>query len=177
MDSQHNPDLPVNSPPPRGLLSRYRYSEQMRETPPQLIQIDDHLAIDRLETMELQSMARVVDPEIANRNTAKYLFVPPPHIVNREQDISSFRTTLLPSSNIEIPRGLADQNANQLMYANTAYARRLERRLRIEEKKLSWKDLQQFSRFVTPFKWQIALVFFLLGFGLFFRVLLSFQFF
>src|SRR5881398_2271120 len=102
MDSQHHSDLPVNSPPPRGLLSRYRYSEQMRETPPQLAQIDDHFAIDKLETMELRSMARDIDPGIANRNTAKYLSAPPANKVNKEQDISAFPTLLLPSFNNEI---------------------------------------------------------------------------
>ncbi|HEU5228737.1 MAG TPA: peptidase domain-containing ABC transporter [Ktedonobacteraceae bacterium] len=46
-------------------------------------------------------------------------------------------------------------------YSSTSDARRLEKQLRAEEKKLSWHDLQQFAQFVTPFKWRIAL-----GFGL-----------
>ncbi len=49
--------------------------------------------------------------------------------------------------------------AAQPVYNNTAYARRLAKRQRIEEKKLSWKDLRQFSQFVTPFKWQVTLAF------------------
>src|SRR6266566_905799 len=49
----------------------------------------------------------------------------------------------------------------QPVYNNTAYARRLAKRQRIEEKKLSWRDLRQFSQFVTPFKWQVTLAFIL----------------
>src|SRR5436305_7801514 len=49
----------------------------------------------------------------------------------------------------------------QPVYNNTAYSRRLAKRQRIEEKKLSWKDLRQFSQFVTPFKWQVTLAFIL----------------
>src|ERR1700694_1091923 len=55
----------------------------------------------------------------------------------------------------------------QPIYANTAYARRLERHQRAKEKKLSWNDARQFSQFVTPFKWQIALALLLtVGIGL-----------
>src|SRR5690348_10603342 len=45
----------------------------------------------------------------------------------------------------------------QPIYANTHYSRRLERHQRAREKRLSWQDLRQFSQFVLPFKWQIAL--------------------
>src|SRR2546421_1530131 len=55
----------------------------------------------------------------------------------------------------------------QPIYANTAYARRLERHQRAREKKLSWNDARQFSKFITPFKWRIALAFVLtVGVGL-----------
>src|SRR5947209_468537 len=55
----------------------------------------------------------------------------------------------------------------QPIYANTAYARRLERHQRAREKKLSWNDARQFSKFITPFKWRIALAFALtVGVGL-----------
>src|SRR5690242_10220048 len=49
---------------------------------------------------------------------------------------------------------------NQI-YENNALARRLERKRRIEEKKLSWKDAQQFSQFITPFKWYVIASFLL----------------
>src|SRR2546421_7009109 len=48
---------------------------------------------------------------------------------------------------------------SQPIYGNTSYDRRLAKRRRIDEKKLSWRDARQFSQFVTPFKWQIALAF------------------
>lgn len=49
--------------------------------------------------------------------------------------------------------------ASQPIYGNTSYDRRLAKRRRIDEKKLSWRDARQFSQFVTPFKWQITLAF------------------
>ncbi len=56
---------------------------------------------------------------------------------------------------------------NQPIYANTHYARRLERHQRAREKRLSWQDVRQFGQFVLPFKWQIALAFALtVGIGL-----------
>jgi len=56
---------------------------------------------------------------------------------------------------------------NQPIYTNTHYARRLERHQRAKEKRLSWRDVRQFSQFVLPFKWQIGLAFVLtVGIGL-----------
>ncbi len=68
-----------------------------------------------------------------------------------------------PSANPKVaaPVGAAARQSSQPIYGNTAYDRRLARRRRVDEKKLSWHDLRQFSQFVTPFKWQIALAFFL----------------
>jgi len=62
---------------------------------------------------------------------------------------------------VAAPVGAAARQSSQPIYGNTAYDRRLARRRRVDEKKLSWHDLRQFSQFVTPFKWQIALAFFL----------------
>ncbi|HZO75491.1 MAG TPA: peptidase domain-containing ABC transporter [Ktedonobacteraceae bacterium] len=56
------------------------------------------------------------------------------------------------------------QPVQRLIYSDQSSnidAQILEERLRADEKKLSWRDLQQFSQFITPFKWRIAL-----GFGL-----------
>ena len=53
------------------------------------------------------------------------------------------------------------QTTERLIYSSTADARRLEKQRRAEEKKLSWRDLQQFGQFVTPFKWQVTLGFIL----------------
>jgi ATP-binding cassette, subfamily B, bacterial MsbA len=49
--------------------------------------------------------------------------------------------------------------SSQPTYGNTSYDRRLAKRRRIDEKKLSWRDVRQFGQFVTPFKWQIVLAF------------------
>ncbi len=165
MNEQHYPD--ITEYPPRRRLFRDAFPTPLLETPPQIPLIDEHTAIDRLDTMKLQAVGWAVDPLTANRKTAKSLFVPPLSFIDDEADISAFHTTLLPSVNTAASTLAGDKQADQLIYANTTYARRLERRRRIEEKKLSWKDLQQFSRFVTPFKWQIALIFFLtVGVGL-----------
>ena len=58
------------------------------------------------------------------------------------------------------PRDSVKQ-ASQPVYGNESYNRMLAARRRVDEKKLSWQDLRQFSQFVTPFKWQIVLAFFL----------------
>ncbi len=167
MNEQHYPETPANPSRPIRRLFRDVYPLPLQETPPHIPQIDEHAAIDRLDTMKLQSVAWAVDPEIGNRKTAKSLFMPPLSFIDDEEDISAFHTTLLPSVDTAVSTLAGDKQADQLIYANTAYARRLERRRRIEEKKLSWKDMQQFSRFVTPFKWHIAAVFFLtVGVGL-----------
>ncbi len=165
MNEQQYPDITEYLP--RRRLFRDVYPLPLQETPPHIPQIDEHAAIDRLDTMKLQSVAWAVDPEIANKKNVKSLFMPPLSFIDDEADISAFHTTLLPSVNTKVSTLAGDKLADQLIYANTAYARRLERRRRIEEKKLSWKDMQQFSRFVTPFKWQIAAVFTLtVGVGL-----------
>ena len=60
-----------------------------------------------------------------------------------------------------LPKPAIISATSQPVYGNTSFDRRLAKRRRIDEKKLSWKDLRQFGQFVTPFKWQIALVFLL----------------
>ena len=84
------------------------------------------------ETMPTQAYAG--DIEITSLSTLK---IPTPRPVPSEADKSQLQ--------------------QQVIYANTPYARRMERHQRIREKKLSWRDFRQFSQFVTPFKWQIAL--------------------
>ena len=54
-----------------------------------------------------------------------------------------------------------------MVYTDTKDAERLERRKRIEEKRLSWSDLAQFSQFIVPFKQQILFALILtIGVGL-----------
>ncbi len=86
--------------------------------------------------------------------------------VEVEAEISAFPTTRLQVVKA-IQSALPLGETHQPIYASTAYSRRLERHLRAKEKKLRWKDVQQFSQFLVPFKWQISLVFLLtIGVGL-----------
>jgi ATP-binding cassette, subfamily B, bacterial MsbA len=160
MNEQDYPDTTVNPPQLSHRLLRDAFPLPLQETPPQIPQVDEHFAIDDLDTMQFQSVT-------VNRKKTKSLFIPPLSFIDDESDISARHTTLLHSVNTTVSIPAGDKQPDHLIYAHTAYARRLERRRRIEEKKLSWKDMQQFSRFVTPFKWQITLVFFLtVGVGL-----------
>jgi len=76
---------------------------------------------------------------------------------------SSLKTATSPSLPVKpaavVPVSPNKNGTAQPIYGNTSYDRRLAKRRRIDEKKLSWQDLRQFSQFVTPFKWQILLAF------------------
>src|SRR6476646_9469628 len=122
MNEQQYPD--IREYPPRRRLFRDVYPLPLQETPPHIPQIDEHAAIDRLDTMKLQSVAWAVDPEIANKKNVKSLFMPPLSFIDDEADISAFHTTLLPSVNTTVSTLAGDKLADQLIYANTAYARR-----------------------------------------------------
>lgn len=101
------------------------------------------------------------------KTTMRLLSVASQHANNEEADNSTEASTKLPAEKALAPVLDGSKQADQLIYTNTTLARRLEKRRRIDEKKLSWKDLQQFSQFITPFKWQMALTFLLtVGIGL-----------
>ncbi|MEO8972411.1 MAG: peptidase domain-containing ABC transporter [Ktedonobacteraceae bacterium] len=89
---------------------------------------------------------------------------PIPVVNGKIDDISGFSTqksqAVKPASSVSVKPANAGQS-NSAIYGNTSYDRRLAKRQRIEEKKLSWRDLSQFAQFITPFKWQIALAFIL----------------
>jgi len=137
------------------------------ETPPQLPRLNDP-AIDALQPITWGAVLPwFEDPESEAQVTEKRLAMAPQPTNAEEADISAFATLRLPAVKAVAPTLPGSQPGNQLIYADTAYARNLEKRRRADEKKLSWKDLQQFSQFVTPFKWQIALAFLLtVGIGL-----------
>jgi len=80
-----------------------------------------------------------------------------PH--EQEAEISTFATLKMPSVKATPLKQASIPTTSQPVYGNTSFDRRLAKRRRIDEKKLTWKDLRQFSQFVTPFKWQIVLVF------------------
>lgn len=98
--------------------------------------------------------------------TNKHLAAKPAPTPNEvERDITAYTTSKLPA--VSPPIISTSQENNALLYSSTGDARRLEKRRRIEEKKLSWRDVQQFAQFITPFKWLIALSFLLtVGIGL-----------
>ncbi|MHB8598539.1 MAG: ABC transporter ATP-binding protein [Ktedonobacteraceae bacterium] len=90
---------------------------------------------------------------------------PIPAINGKIDDISDFATQK--SQAVKPARPANAGPGSQAIYGNTSYDRRLAKRQRIEEKKLSWHDLAQFSQFITPFKWQIIVAFILtVGIGL-----------
>ncbi len=90
-----------------------------------------------------------------------------PGIEDMETEISAYPTTKMQVARPTDSRIAGNNQAKQPIYANTPYARRLERHQRAREKKLSWKDLRQFAQFVIPFKWFIVLAFILtVGVGL-----------
>src|SRR5258708_22034916 len=75
------------------------------------------------------------------------------------EEISAYTTMKMPSVKAPAPLPSDLKQSSQPVYGNTSYDRRLAKRRRIDEKKLSWNDLRQFGQFVTPFKWQIILAF------------------
>jgi len=88
---------------------------------------------------------------------------PRPVRLMRGNSNSSLKTATSPSLPVKpaavVPVSPNKNGTAQPIYGNTSYDRRLAKRRRIDEKKLSWQDLRQFSQFVTPFKWQILLAF------------------
>jgi subfamily B ATP-binding cassette protein MsbA len=107
--------------------------------------------IEALDTMPW----RAISPGLNARASWKL----PPRVDAEEKEISAYPTLKLASTHA--PEMAASQAAAQVIYTNSAIARRLERRQRIDEKKLSWRDVQQFGQFVTPFKRLIAVAFLL----------------
>ena len=162
MSEKCPPKAPVR---PTRLVGNSINQAPQRETPPQL---------PGYQEMRWQASER--EQERTNGTGQLRAANSPPHLVNddEEHEISSRATfklpaaydrleiSTLPTSIIPTVKGAEPQNAiakpaNQLLYANTAYARRLLRHQRAREKKLGWNDFRQFSQFITPFKWQIAL--------------------
>jgi ATP-binding cassette, subfamily B, bacterial MsbA len=102
--------------------------------------------------------------------------LPPAEVGKYHEEISAYSTNKIPAAKsapaepakvsplsplnpLSPLSPLSPQPASMPIYGNTSYDRRLAKKRRIDEKKLSWKDLKRFGQFVTPFKWQIALAF------------------
>ncbi|GAC1400341.1 MAG: ABC transporter ATP-binding protein [Ktedonobacteraceae bacterium] len=148
---------------------------QVAETPPEVPQFIRPLLViptrDRLPSKPRQVYQEDM-PEVTvhTRSTAQMLAVKLP-VLLPEDDISVQTTLKVPTTLVLFaPTTLSPSSStsnDDLIYASTADARKAAKRRRIEEKELSWQDLKQFSQFVTPFKWQIVLSFFLtVGVGL-----------
>src|SRR5579885_414327 len=153
--------------------------EPVPETPPQLPGFNATPDIERIDTLQWQAVLPwAEEAELAGRKTTKR-FTPGPEAQD-DEDISLRSTLILPtmpappvthaSASAQAQtqtRAKAAEATRQPVYESTGLARRLEKKRRIEEKKLSWQDLRQFSQFVTPFKWQILGAFLLtVGVGL-----------
>lgn len=151
--------------------------ESSPETPPQLPGFNAPSDIERMDTLQWQAVLPwAEEAEQADRKAVRR-FTPGPGM-NRDEDISLLSTLILPTISAPSPPAInptraprasvAARTAEQAsIYESTPLGRRLEKNRRIEEKKLSWQDLRQFSQFVTPFKWQIIGAFLLtVGVGL-----------
>lgn len=165
------PNTPVNSPRPIRLLrgdSKGTSATRTPETPPQLPQLPPpNNAFVESNASSRQPSLPWFDEQSMD-SSAKFMAVPSPRPRDqREQvdEISTYTTLKLPTAPFNQSAVQSQATAlpptSQPIYGNTSYDRRLARRRRIDEKKLSWNDLRQFSQFITPFKWQIVLIFIL----------------
>ncbi len=158
-----------NSPRPVRLLRSHLQPSSERETPPQLSQIDEatlHASNGPL------ARGQVPVPEhntFVNTGSSSdtVLSEPTPAVHAPDIELSAISTLKLPvakaaPSDLTNGEGSTTKpgtTADKAIYGNTSYDRRLAKKRRIEEKKLTWNDLRQFAQFITPFKWQIALAF------------------
>lgn len=177
MAEEQVPPPSANLPRPSRLLD-YGHNPQVPETPPLLPSIHD-FEIEAYDTLKMY----IVEPDIETFNTFEKHSAAPtmnghtmrvPQDMRRfadtagmDKEISAYATIKMPVVKPPDTKPAGNNAVNQPIYANTAYARRLERHQRAREKKLSWKDLRQFGQFVVPFKGYIVLAFILtVGVGL-----------
>ncbi len=156
------PHTPMNPQRPARIRLLRDDGEQARssstETPPHLPQLSN-TSIDELDTVPGQTTFSLFNGSERHTPSSR-------NTLETQQDttleeISAYATLKLPSVKAPAPSISDSKQTSQPTYGNTAYDRRLAKRRRIDEKKLSWNDLRQFSQFVTPFKWQITLAFLL----------------
>ena len=177
MTEKHVPNTPANLPRPVRLLGNADNPPE-RETPPLLPGIND-FEIEAYNTLKMYAAG----PDIEAYNTPEMNTAGPMTSghpmrglqgarqfagpAGMDKEISAYPTVKMQVVKPPDPKPVSNNQVNQPIYANTAYARRLERHQRAREKKLSWKDLRQFAQFVVPFKWSIVLAFILtVGVGL-----------
>jgi ABC-type bacteriocin/lantibiotic exporter with double-glycine peptidase domain len=157
---------PANAPRPVRLLRAAGQPESAAETPPGLRRFPEpparpettlppwHTPLPGFGTRAESASAveKLISGEI-------------PVVLSQQGEISQLPTVKMPATTAETAGGPgtavkpASKSTYGTLYGNTSYDRRLARKRRIDEKKLSWTDMRQFAQFVTPFKWQIALAF------------------
>jgi ABC-type bacteriocin/lantibiotic exporter with double-glycine peptidase domain len=164
MDNQRPPNTPVRPP---GLLRKYAQQSAARDTPPSHAQVNNLITGDAPHSpaSDLSQQETIPTPAYSPDALRGRTFDPAQReTIPTRTYADDIEITALPTLKIPTPRpkpALSGENNSQLaqqpLYANTPYARRLERHQRAREKKLNWQDFRQFSQFVTPFKWQITL--------------------
>ncbi|HEY6539356.1 MAG TPA: peptidase domain-containing ABC transporter [Ktedonobacteraceae bacterium] len=164
MDDQRPPITPAR---PAGLLRKYAQQSAAKDTPPSHAQVNNPINSNAQQSQVFDLSQQDTIPTPAYPHDAQHSpafdlsereTIPTPAYPG-EIEIPSLSTLKIPTPRPK-PTLSGENNgqpAQQAFYASTPYARRLERNQRAREKKLSWQDFRQFSQFVTPFKWQIAL--------------------
>lgn len=132
------------------------------ETPPQIARYVEHGANGYASWQGPLSLPDLNSSFENVSTSAALLSGSLPAMPEGDAEISLLPTVKMPAVKPETAKS-ASQAASSpsygTIYGNTSFDRRLAKKRRIEEKKLSWQDLRQFSQFITPFKWQIALAF------------------
>lgn len=175
-DKPTEPNSPAHSMKPVRLLRENGKSLFATVTPPstpKFVDSDPDTQDTRVAstTSNWQTLQPWFNESSANHQAPlSTLSGPIPAINGKIDDISDFATqksqAVKPAPSITAKPANAGPGSPAI-YGNTSYDRRLAKRQRIEEKKLSWHDLAQFSQFITPFKWQIIVAFILtVGIGL-----------
>jgi ABC-type bacteriocin/lantibiotic exporter with double-glycine peptidase domain len=160
-----NDQRPPNTPP-RPLLNNH-LSLPSKDTPRSHSRVSGPINNTAQSGLPIDLAAQETSPTPAYPNNAQndpafdlsqHETIPLPAYPD-EIAITSLSTLKIPTPRPKLAS--SNENASQLaqqpLYANTPYARRMERHQRAREKKLSWRDFRQFGQFITPFKWQIAL--------------------
>ncbi|HLH61705.1 MAG TPA: peptidase domain-containing ABC transporter [Ktedonobacteraceae bacterium] len=162
MTEEQVPQTSFNRPRPARLVGNTN-TFRIPETPPLLPSIDD-FEIEAYDTLEMPLIEPITNgyrPRVAQDGSQLV------DSSGMDTEISTYPTAKMQVAKPAEAKPISIEQARRPIYASTGYARRLERRQRAREKKLSWKDLRQFGQFVVPFKWYIVLAFFLtVGVGL-----------
>lgn len=167
-DKPSVPNSPAHSVKPVRLLREDENTLFAAETPPKTpkfvdTDLDTQDSLNAPATTNWQTLQPWFSESSANHQAPlSRLSGSMPAINGKIDAISDHSTQKSQAVKPSAPLTTKPTNAGQsshAIYGNTSYDRRLAKRQRIEEKKLSWRDLGQFAQFITPFKSQIALAF------------------